>query len=98
MSEIMLGVLEMPDNLFWIDNPMVRYQHNQIRRKAAAEIRSLRDSVGFYRRRCEALQSIQNRMRDPERKAVCDILANGSTYVFNDKEVATKLPESWSEP
>lgn len=33
----------------------------------------------FYKRRCEALQAVQDKMRDPERKAVCDILANGST-------------------
>jgi hypothetical protein len=42
MSEIMLGVLEMPDELFWSDDPISRYQHNQIRKEAAAEIRELR--------------------------------------------------------
>jgi len=36
-------------------------------------------SRDFYMRRCEALQAVQDKMRDPERKAVCDILANGST-------------------
>ena len=39
----------------------------------------LRNSRDFYKRRCEALQAVQDKMRDPERKAVCDILANGST-------------------
>ncbi|MDE2107271.1 MAG: hypothetical protein KGL39_59285 [Patescibacteria group bacterium] len=39
----------------------------------------LRDSRDFYKRRCDALQAAQGKMRDPERKAVCDILANGST-------------------
>jgi len=34
-------------------------------------------------RRCEALQAVQDKMRDPERKAVCDILANGSTEAMN---------------
>lgn len=33
----------------------------------------------FYRRRCEALQEWQSRMRDPERTVVCDILANRFT-------------------
>ena len=37
------------------------------------------DSAEFYRRRCEALQSWQSKMRDPERIIVCDILANGKT-------------------
>ena len=41
---------------------------------------SLRTSVDFYRCRCEALQAVQSQMRDPERKMVCDILANGKTY------------------
>lgn len=35
----------------------------------------------FFGSRCVALQEIQSQMRDPERKAVCDILANGKTYV-----------------
>ena len=34
----------------------------------------------FYKRRCDDLQRVQNQMRDPERKMVCDILANGMTY------------------
>ena len=48
-----------------------------------AKIERLRISRDFYRRRCEALQSAQGKMRDPERKAVCDILANGSTQAMN---------------
>jgi len=32
----------------------------------------------FYRRRCDLLQQVQSRMRDPERMLVCDVLANGS--------------------
>lgn len=35
------------------------------------------DSLAFYRRRCELLQSWQSKMRDPERTIICDILANG---------------------
>lgn len=45
--------------------------------EAAPQIRELQSSEQFYRRRCEELQLIQNRMRDPERQMVCDILANG---------------------
>lgn len=43
------------------------------------EFEVLTRSRDFYRRRCDALQELQKKMRDPERKAVCDILANGST-------------------
>lgn len=43
------------------------------------ELRRLCQSRDFYKLRCEALQAAQSNMRDPERKAVCDILANGST-------------------
>ena len=43
------------------------------------EIEDLRSSLYFYQRRCEALQSWQSKMRDPERTIVCDILANGKT-------------------
>lgn len=43
------------------------------------ELRRLCQSRDFYKLRCEALQAVQSSMRDPERKAVCDILANGST-------------------
>lgn len=44
------------------------------------EIERLTRFSEFYQRRCDALQAVQNKMRDPERKAVCDILANGFTY------------------
>ena len=40
-------------------------------------IEGLEDSVRFFAIRCEELQEIQSRMRDPERQMVCDILANG---------------------
>lgn len=35
------------------------------------------ESVRWYKRRADALQQAQKRMRDPERTMVCDILANG---------------------
>ena len=38
MSEILEAVLRMPDNLFWADDPISRYQHNQIRLEAADRI------------------------------------------------------------
>lgn len=34
-------------------------------------------SLDFYRRRVQALQQWQSKMRDPERTIVCDIIANG---------------------
>lgn len=43
------------------------------------EIDRLRQSVEFYKRRCDALQEWQSKMRDPERTIVCDIIANGCT-------------------
>ncbi|WP_019023080.1 hypothetical protein [Thioalkalivibrio sp. ALE23] len=42
MSEIKMGVLRMPDELFWSDEPMIRQQHNQVRYEAADEIERLR--------------------------------------------------------
>ena len=47
------------------------------RHHANKRIAELEDSVKFYAIRCEELQEIQSRMRDPERQMVCDILANG---------------------
>ena len=44
-------------------------------------LRRQKSSLEFYKTRCDALQRVQARMRDPERKMVCDILANGTTNV-----------------
>ena len=52
---------------------------HDVAREAADEIVRLEHSASFYRRRCELLQEWQNKMRDPERQLVCDILANGQT-------------------
>lgn len=41
-------------------------------------------SLEFYKRRCDLLQSIQPRMRDPERTMVCDVLANGHLLQSGD--------------
>jgi hypothetical protein len=46
---------------------------------ALEELKKLRDTAAFYRRRVQALEQWQSRMRDPERTVVCDILANGFT-------------------
>lgn len=42
MSEILIGVLRMPPELFWSDDEMTRLQHDNIRREAADEIDRLR--------------------------------------------------------
>lgn len=41
MSEILIGVLRMPPELFWSDHEMTRLQHDNIRREAADEIERL---------------------------------------------------------
>lgn len=75
-------------------NPLQRRLHNaaivlececdehgfvELLRETIGEIENLRSEADFYRRRCDLLQEWQNRMRDPERTIVCDILANGQT-------------------
>lgn len=54
------------------------------------ELRRLCQSRDFYKQRCEALQAVQPNMRDPERKAVCDILANGSTSALATRPQGVK--------
>lgn len=44
---------------------------------AGKQVDQAQDLAEFYKRRCDALQREQSKMRDPERKVVCDILANG---------------------
>lgn len=41
MSEIMLGVLKMPEEMFFDSTPLVRRQHNAIRLEAAEAIEQL---------------------------------------------------------
>ena len=52
------------------------------RQETLHDMAQLKDSREWYKHRCEELQKAQKYMRDPERKAVCDILANGITYVY----------------
>ena len=42
-------------------------------------LKDAQHTADFYRRRVQALEQWQSRMRDPERTVVCDILANGFT-------------------
>lgn len=49
----------------------------------AKEVRELAEAkrrADWFENRCNTLQLAQTNMRDPERKMVCDILANGKTY------------------
>lgn len=46
--------------------------HFDALKDAAMQVARLESSLDFYRRRCEALQAVQDKMRDPERKAVCE--------------------------
>jgi len=46
---------------------------------AAKVLSRLEHEAAFYKRRVQALEQWQSRMRDPERTVVCDILANGFT-------------------
>lgn len=46
--------------------------------EAEKELRRLNRKVSFYRGRFVLLSQLQNRMRDPERTMVCDVIANGS--------------------
>lgn len=43
------------------------------------QLQDERSTCDFYRRRVDLLQTWQQRMRDPERTIVCDIIANGQT-------------------
>ena len=68
----------------------------------AEQLSDALDSAQFYRRRVEALQAWQRKLRDPERIIVCDILANGHTldpafagdrYITSPKQQAE--PVAW---
>ena len=72
----------------WFQEAKVKIEEDQMEKDA--EIEDLRDSRDFYKRRCDELQKAQRDMRDPERKAVCDILANGKTAALAMKNVELK--------
>ena len=48
-------------------------------------IKDLEQSLDFYKSRMDMLQCWQSSMRDPERKILCDILANGYTLTTKEK-------------
>ncbi|QIN95242.1 hypothetical protein DLP3_079 [Stenotrophomonas phage vB_SmaS_DLP_3] len=62
-------------------NVMVRTDDLQELRKLAESVKQ----VEFYKSRCNQLQLAQAVFREPERKAVCDILANCSTSSLLEK-------------
>jgi hypothetical protein len=49
------------------------------------EIEGLQQSLEWYKKRANMLQCWQSSMRDPERKIVCDILANGFTLTTKEE-------------
>lgn len=59
--------------------PKYKPSKRQTCTEAADELERLEHEAVFYRRRVQALERWQSRMRDPERTVVCDILANGFT-------------------
>jgi hypothetical protein len=52
---------------------------SELHAEAGKALKQLEHEAAFYRRRVQALEQWQSRMRDPERTVVCDILANGFT-------------------
>ena len=42
-----------------------------------ASLKSTTNSLASYKKRISSLQKVQALFRDPERKAICDIIANG---------------------
>jgi len=59
-------------------------------------IKDLEQSLDFYKSRMDMLQCWQSSMRDPERKILCDILANG--YTLTTKEEIDTLHTTKEEP
>lgn len=55
-------------------------------------------SLDFYKRRCNLLQSMQASMRDPERTIVCDVLANGQLLEINGMISAARYGRVISAP
>lgn len=66
----------------------------ELLRQSKKEIEELRRSESFHKRRCELLQTVQSKMRDPERTIVCDILANGLLLSSNYDGNRYAIPDS----
>lgn len=78
MSEIMLGVLRMPDELFWNERELYRRQHNVIRLEAANEIERLRAEVASLRQQ----QSwIAVETRKPTREESSSLIAGKTIFL-----------------
>lgn len=74
MSEILLGVLSMPDALFWDDEPITRMQHNSIRLEAAAQLHRMEkmiEALEWYEK-----QLLEVRKHGPEGDAARHALSN----------------------
>ena len=56
MSDIMLGVLKMTDDMFWSDDIITRHQHNQIRLEAAGVIESQKSIIAELEQQTNILQ------------------------------------------
>ena len=56
MSDIMLGVLKMTDDMFWSDDIITRHQHNQIRLEAAGVIESQKSIIAELEQQTKILQ------------------------------------------
>lgn len=71
MSEIMLGILSMPDELFWDNEPLARLQHNEARKEAAKEIVRLRADAD---RLASALYGIVGIEPGEDTEAFCNVI------------------------
>ena len=69
------------------DNSTEKLDVDEIIADLYRSIDKLGHSKEFYKNRVELLQDIQHIMRDPERKMVCDIIANGQVNYCDYKEV-----------
>lgn len=84
MSEIMLGVLEMPEEMFFDPDPLVRRQHNAIRLEAATAIGQLQQQNRELEARVARLIS-----------GLCDLTAESISHEALDKirEMLNESPE-----
>lgn len=65
MSDTMLlGVLKMPDDLFWKHETMTRLQHNQVRLQAADELEKRAEEITRLRERVEELEKTRADIRE----------------------------------
>ena len=83
MSEIVRNIID--GNTIYSDNFKSDYltggwvvvDRDKMIQELQTEYKDLQHSLDSYKKRCELIQKYQSKMRDPERKIICDILANG---------------------